>query len=382
MFFRHSRIARRALFNSLLGLIIMFAVILGQSFFRNEHTNVVAMVTDQALREVITKGNYGMQNGVAWVSFIRMIVFALITIMFVASIDRTNTRERYVAYLVNFAVASFVIVFVLANAMGANQFKALISPITSLETANYLTYHGNALRISGFFHEPSHSSLFFGTALAALFVLRRGFFSRVRVIVILFVFFLMSRSMGILAVFIFALYFLYAPKWGALAALFASVFLQAILSFWAEYYATTGLFRSVNERSFRSEVYNATSQQWLVGFDFGQVYSFEPFVGLTLQIGILGLVGMYFILQREIRTFGFFIFAFSLTPQLWFYPAWGSVGVFMIALHAKELSDARRMNEKATRIRDKRASFALKLARKFNRPEYPESISGDGKIAI
>jgi hypothetical protein len=117
--------------------------------------------------------------------------------------------------------------------------------------------------------------------------------------------------------------------------------LQMILRSVAEYYTDLELFRSVYERTFKSEVYNATPLDQLVGFDFGQVYSFEPIVGLTLQIGIIGLIGLYFILQRDVRTFGFFVFSFTLIPQLWYYPAWGAVGVFMIALYAKEMSVAK-----------------------------------------
>lgn len=341
MFFRQSHIPKRISLNFLLGFGIILAVVLAQSILRNENATIVAMVSDLAFREVMTKGIYSMENGINWLSFFRMFVIVTVTLMLTVVVNRTARPEKYITYLVYYALASFLFVFVLANSVGADQFKAIIAPLTSLETSNYLVSDEFGYRISGFFHEPSHASIFFGTVFAAFFVLRQAVLSRVSILVILFAFFMMSRSLSIFAVFVVALYFLYAPKWASLGALIALTMLQVILRIVAEYYAEFGLFRSVYERAFESEMYNATTLDQMLGFDFGQVYSFEPIVGLTLQIGSIGLVGLYFILQRDIRTFGFLVFSFTLIPQLWYYPAWGAVGVFMIALHAKEMSAAK-----------------------------------------
>ena len=350
MFFRLSYLPKRFSLNFLLGFGIILAIVIVQSIFRNESTTIVAMVSDTAFREVITKGTYSMENGINWLSFFRMILIVTVTLMLTVVINRIAQSEKYITYLVYYALASFFLVFVLANSVGADQFKAIIAPLTSLETSNYLVSDEFGYRISGFFHEPSQASVFFGTVFAAFFVLRQAVLQRVSILAILFAFFMMSRSISILAVFVVALYFLYAPKWASLGALIALTMLQVILRIAAEYYAEVGLFRSVYERAFESEIYNATMLDQLFGFDFGQVYSFEPIVGLTLQVGSIGLVGLYFILQRDIRTFGFLVFSFTLVPQLWFYPAWGAVGIFMIALHAKGMSavmanDRKRQNK-------------------------------------
>lgn len=340
MFFQKLHIPKRISLNFLLGFCIILAVVLAQSILRNENATIVAMVSDLAFREVMTKGIYSMENGINWLSFFRMFVIITVTLMLTVVVNRTAQPEKYITYLVYYALASFLFVFILANSVGADQFKAIIAPLTSLDTSNYLVSDEFGYRISGFFHEPSHASIFFGAVFAAYFVLRQDVLSRISILVILFVFFTMSRSLSILAVFVVTLYFLYAPKWASLGALIALTMLQVILRVVAEYYAEFGLFRSVYERAFESEMYNATTLDQMLGFDFGQVYSFEPIVGLTLQIGSIGLVGLYFILQRDIRTFGFLVFTFTLVPQLWYYPAWGAVGVFMIALHAKEMSAA------------------------------------------
>lgn len=364
MFFRRSRVPKQICLNFLLGFGIIFVVVLAQSIHQNENVTIIAMVSDQSLREVITKGTYSMENGVDWGSFLRTTVISSVTLMLTVVVNRTGQQEKYISYLINFALASVLIVLILANGLGADQFKEIIAPFTSLETGNYLTSDQFGYRISGFFHEPSHSSVFFGTLLATRLALQQTVWGYISSLAILFAFFLMSRSIGILAIFIITLYFLYAPKWASLVAMLGSAMLQVILIIVSGYFPQFGLFRSVYERALSSEVYNATTLDWFLGFDFGEVYSFEPIVGLTLQIGIVGLVGLYFILQRDVRTIGFFVFSFTLMPQLWFYPAWGAVGVFMIALQAKEMSGAVTKDRKRQdRIHVKHAHLGSTLAR-------------------
>jgi hypothetical protein len=341
MFLLEPRISKRVLVNVLLGVGILVTVVLSQSIFRNEGVVVISMVSDVRFREVITKGTYHMENGVNLVSAFRMILFAVVAVIFAVLLNRTNEQVRHITILKNFVLATFLIVFVSVNVMGADQFKALIAPLTSLDSENYLTSDNYGYRISGFFHEPSQSSLFLGTSLAALFVLKRSILYRLHVLIVLLVFFMMSRSISIMAQFTITFVFLCTPRWVSLAALVGSIFLQALLKYVASYFVTTGLFRSIYERSFSSEVHGATIMDWLLGFDFGQVYSFEPIVGIALQIGAIGIVGLYVILQRDIRIFAFAVFSFTLAPQLWYFPAWGAVGVFMIALRARDISKDR-----------------------------------------
>lgn len=320
--------------NYCIGLSLLSVCIAGQLISQNRDVTIIAIVSDANLREVITRGVYQMENGVDVIRLLRLIIAASVLTIIFNHVSRRRQEVQYVGSLVMFLALSYLISFLSAYSLGANQFKHLLSAISSLDSSNYLTSDGYGYRISGFFHEPSQASVFAGTTLACSLALNLT--TRRACLLVLFAvtIFLLSRSITVLIIFSAAFALLKSPKSLVVFAIGALWFFQSIVAFILQRFEATGLLRSIYERSFRSQVFGADVSNVLVGFDFGEVYSFEPIWGISLQVGYIGLAALYFFLQRDLRTFSIALLCFAASPQMWFWPSWLALAVFAVTSHA------------------------------------------------
>ena len=331
----HLRINKRILFNTGIGLALIILTLILQIVFRNGNSIIEAMVSDQTLRSNITKGMYSMENGASLISSLRLIIFAMLTGIFITLFDMKYSIKEIIPSLFSYSIGTFLLVFALSMLLGADVLKSVLSRFSSLDASNFLTIDRFGYRISGFFNEPSHSSVFIGTVMAAMFSLSRDAKSKVLAIIgLLFVFFL-ARSVTIFAIFGAGLFLLRASSGTALVSVFAVFYIQNAMKLIADNFGSSGLFRSVYERTFRSEIFGNTLTDSLFGFDFGQVYSFEPIKGIMLQLGVVGVIALYFISQRSLQVFSFAILCFSAIPQMWYYPPWAAIGLFAAVFFSK-----------------------------------------------
>lgn len=316
--------------NYLIGLGLMFAVLLVQTAFRNDDATIIGMVTDANFRETITRGVYGMENGVNTFAFVRFLILMTLFVFLWEALAKDRNLDRFLGANSIFIVSSFFFVFLAVGVLGGDGFKQLISPISSLNSPNYLTQDKFGYRISGFFHEPSQASVFAGAALACSFWLVKGLRRKLVVVASVIVIFFLSRSLAVIPVFLIAAVLLRSSRTFSLAVGVAVFFAQVVLKFLADRYWETGLFRSLYERSFRSEVFEGRGIDIFFGYDFGQIYSFEPVIGTALQVGYVGLLAIFFFLRRDVSTFVFALLCFAVVPQLWYSPAWLAIGMFLL----------------------------------------------------
>ncbi|MDP4062068.1 hypothetical protein RBLE17_18250 [Rhodobacteraceae bacterium LE17] len=271
-----------------------------------------------------------MENGVDIFRVARcLLMISLVTIL-VNYAKRFNNGRNFIEQTILFLCISFIITLLGANIIGSEIFKSLISIVSSLNTPNYLTQDQYGYRLSGFFHEPSQASIVFGTSLACLAYMR----SKIRWFLVLTVlailYFFMSRSLTILVIFLVCLILLNTPRIFSVIFICTLFGFQTIISVFHNQILPTGLIRSIYERAFASQFEIADWRNFLFGTDFGEVYSFEPIWGIHLQVGYIGLIALYFILQRDVRAYAFAVTCFTIAPHLWFAPSWFALAIFLI----------------------------------------------------
>ena len=321
---------REVITNYLIGLGLVLTVLLVQTTFPNNEATIIGMVSDIDLREILTRGVYGMENGVDTFAFVRFLILVTLFVFLWEALAKDENLDKFLRASSLIIVSSFIFVFLAVSVLGGDEFKKIISPISSLNSPNYLTQDSFGYRISGFFHEPSQASVFAGTALACSFLIVKGLTQKLFAVASVFVVFFLSRSFTVIPVFLIAAVLLRSSRAFSLMVMVFLFFAQVVLRFLADRYWETGLFRSLYERSFKSEVFEARAIDVLFGYDFGEIYSFEPLFGAALQVGYVGLLAIFFFLRRDVSTFVFALFCFAVVPQLWYSSAWLAIGMFSL----------------------------------------------------
>ena len=179
---------------------------------------------------------------------------------------------------------------------------------------NFLVGDVYGARLSIGFFEPSHMAIFVGLMVGTVLLGSSSRGETILVIAICLVNFLLSRSLTVLLVPLL-LFAAFRYRWTTF--LLGTITYFALMWVWRTGLVDpVGLLRSFNDRM--------TPPDWssysilLFGFQFGEVYSFTPFMSVAIQIGIVGLVGVFIIFDFNLCGLLVFLFLNMMCPQMWF----------------------------------------------------------------
>jgi hypothetical protein len=158
-------------------------------------------------------------------------------------------------------------------------------------------------------------SVFMGTVFAILFLLRKSFFDSFMIFLLLFLMFMLSRSLAGFIVFLGILMAVRAPIW-FMYVLLGAVFIS--IPFIRDFVGDFMLFRSINERLHIPDFTEFGLEHFLFGVGFGNTYAFVPLVNHVLQFGVIGMIVFFLMFNLELRSIMAYLVISFVSPQLWF----------------------------------------------------------------
>ncbi|WP_370546866.1 hypothetical protein [Edwardsiella tarda] len=275
--------------------------------------SIFGVLSDVSLRTYDTMGAINLSGNVNFVDVFKMATYFLLVFLLYNNIKSLSEWHDFFKKIIklNFFVVIPIFLFSFSPFL-VSMLKAI-----ALNSSNFLTVDDFGYRISGFYYEPSQFSLMMSTVLAILYFSSKDIAEKGKIIFVLFVFFLLSRSVTLVASFLLCSFLLYRPK--TFVAFSCCIFFIVINSekIIELVYGSSPLFRSLLARTVITN-YTLTFPYNMFGADFGNVTSFYPFYGIVFQSGYFGLLIVFLMFKFRIPLIMLILLLFSVSPRLWY----------------------------------------------------------------
>lgn len=324
-------------------LILLFILIFlcQKYFYQGVEGEVYSSVSDVSYREVITLGSYRLSGDVDVRDVIKFIFCLFLGVVVVLNRKKLSLidykRELGILLLSAFFLQAGLLLLV--QFLEVSEFFKFLVGQSGGVAQNHLTIDQFGYRLSLGFYEPSQMSLFMGSVIGAYVSLERNKKKMLMAVLVGLFLFVTSRSITIIFWAGCVHYLLVCSK--KMLILFVGFMVAGIgcFSVVKKYIVGFSLFRSLHERSYFPDI-DAPILGFLIGFDFGQVYSFIPLVGMVMQVGLVGVVALFFLVECRVRVAILVVLVFTIAPQMWYSLQWLSVAVLYLASSQCQIENA------------------------------------------
>ncbi|MBY7897381.1 hypothetical protein KW478_12790 [Vibrio fluvialis] len=300
-------------------LLYLLLMVYFQSTLHQGH--IYSSVSDIKYRELITLGWYPISGDINYWYLIKFVVAATLFTLIVNNF-RDYPHYEYAIFIrrvVNAAIFLSFVYFVSLYVFDIGPYlKMLVGQGETEGANNHLTRDMFGYRISLGFYEPSQMSTFLGSILALNYTFSKELWKKIGTTLVVFSLFMLSRSSAIMIVFFLVSLVLNNNRMFSVMLIAGLFFFVSLFPVIKGYLIDFSVFRSIHERSLVPDFENITISNILFGFDYGNVYSFIPGLGVIIQIGILGYIAIVLLFIRHPRTLFTFIIIYTLAPQTWY----------------------------------------------------------------
>lgn len=302
-------------------MAIMFIIIFVFQFFFLKGTNsyIFTSVVDSKLRlsELNTFGYYFINGNVN----VKYAVLTIVYIMYFYFMSNNIESKNEIYKLIKTFAIVYSILFIFLFIMTYSVSVIEILKAMANNAPNYLSKDDFGFRISLGFSEPSMMGALLGPLLAILFV---SFNNKKLAITVFLLAMILSRS-GSLFVLFFSVIFLLKYRVNLLSfimviigVIFISSLSENVITSLSEYFF---IFRSISERLFFPYL-DITRLYYFIGVDYGSVMSFYPIISIIIQIGIIGMIGIIFIMKFNYNIIIILFLICSVTKTFSSYEIW------------------------------------------------------------
>lgn len=294
----------------------------------SDSAQVRSLVADPVNRIELTIGYYSSFGDINWNYALRYIVYVYVFLSASALISSLKCEEyhRLLKWCLLYCVFIQILFFLVTLGETGTYLLRWAVGQASGEYVNYLSTDGFGVRHSLGFYEPSHMSVVIGSIAAVVASLDRSVKNTIFAVGVVLFFFLLSRSLSVVAVFILfsmiirlRLSLLFAMAALILAPFFAGVDLDIA---GIREIDSGNLLRSIGERFLVPQFSQYKISHFLFGIDFGRVYTTIPIVNQVMIFGALYSVMFGILILRSLRSALCLLVALFVIPQPWFLPPW------------------------------------------------------------
>ncbi|WP_188007791.1 hypothetical protein [Photobacterium damselae] len=312
-----------------LAIVFIAIFILQILLLKGTDIYIFTSVVDSKLRlsDLNTFGYYFINGEVN----IKYAILTIVYIMYFYFMSSNIESKNEIYKLIKTFSIVYSILFILLFIMTYSASSVEILKAMANHAPNYLTKDDFGFRISLGFAEPSMMGALLGPLLAILFV---SFNKKKLAIIVFLLAMIMSRS-GSLFILFFSVIFLLKYRVNLLSfiiviigVIFISSLSEDIISSLSE---NIFIFRSVAERLFFPHL-DITRLYYFIGIDYGHVMSFYPIISIIIQIGIIGLIGIIFIMKGNYNIIIILFLICSVTKSFSSYELWFILFI-LISIH-------------------------------------------------